>query len=95
MPFTVPVDRPDRVESARLLVGIHRAGGVTEPVAASVNGTSITVDTGDADEFSEFFAPLDAAVPASILQKTNQIEITAQKQATITSVQIVTHSTVE
>ena len=43
---------------------------------------------GDADEFSEFFALIDVA----LLRESNSIEVAAQKDATITSVQILTHS---
>jgi agarase len=60
-----------------------------------MNNTPITVDTGDASEFSEFFAPLDASVPMSILGGSNQILIKAQQGTTITSVQLVTHRAVD
>lgn len=89
--FEVKVENADAVESARLVVGIHRRGGVTEPLAVDMNGTPITVDTGDANEFTEFFAPLDATIPTSLLRGSNKIVITAQDGTTITSVQLVTH----
>jgi len=90
--FNIDVAKPDTVKSSRLLVGMHRLGGITEPLKVEVNGTAITVDLGDANEFSEFFAPLDAAVPASILVESNDVKITAQAGATVTSVQLVTYS---
>jgi agarase len=83
---------PANIQSAKLIIGVHRQGGITEPVVASVNETDIKIDTGDANEFTEFFAPLDARVPASVLRATNKIVVTAQKGTTITSVQLVTHS---
>ena len=89
--FRVNVDDAKSVESAKLIIGIHRGGGITKPLAVTVNETPITVDTGDASEFSEFFAPLDAALPASILQGSNHITIEAQDGTTITSVQIETY----
>lgn len=88
--FEVGVEKPDSVKSAKLMVGVHRGGGVTEPLGVEMNGVPITVDIGDAGEFTEFFAPLDAAVPASLVRGKNQITITAQPGATISSVQIVT-----
>jgi len=89
--FEVKVDDPEAVESVRLIIGVHRGGGVTQPLVVNVNGTPITVDTGDANEFTEFFAPLDANLPTSILRGSNQIMITAQEGTTITSVQLITH----
>ncbi|WP_146458863.1 beta-agarase [Rubripirellula tenax] len=89
--FQVRIDDPKSIRFAKLIVGIHRGGGVTEPLDVKVNETPITVDLGDAGEFSEFFAPLDAPLSPSTLRSTNQIMITAQDGATITSVQIVTH----
>jgi agarase len=60
-----------------------------------MNGTPVTVDTGDADEFTEFFAPLGAAVPSSLLRNDNTIVITAQPETTVTSVQLVTQRLVD
>jgi agarase len=93
--FEVGVDNADAVESARLIIGVHRRGGVTEPLVVDVNGTPITVDTGDANEFTEFFAPLDATVPISLLRRSNDMVITAQSGTTITSVQLVTHRAID
>jgi len=66
--FEVQVDNHVAVESVRLVVGVHRSGGVTEPLTAEMNSTPITINTGDSSEFTEFFAPLDATVPASLLR---------------------------
>jgi agarase len=68
---------------------------VTEPLVVEVNGTPITVDTGDANEFTEFFAPLDATVPTSLLRVSNKIVIAAQNGTTITSAQLVTHRAID
>jgi agarase len=90
--FNVDVDRPDTARSAELIIGVHRRGGLTQPLVVKVNGGSITVDPGDASEFSEFFAPLDASVPVSLLRNKNEITIKAQAGTTITSVQLMTRS---
>ncbi|MDF1737875.1 MAG: sulfatase-like hydrolase/transferase [Verrucomicrobiales bacterium] len=88
--FLVKIPNPNPVKSARLLVGVHRSGGITEPLTATINGTEIAIGTGDANEFSEFFAPLDADIPADLLQAENQVLIKAQEGTTVTSVQVVT-----
>jgi agarase len=87
----VKIESLDAIESARLIIGIHRRGGVTEPLTVQMNGTPVTVDTGDSSEFTEFFAPLDATVPAILLRNDNTIAIAAQPGTTITSVQLVTY----
>ncbi len=89
--FPIAIEDPGTLERARLVMGIHRGGGVTEALVVEVNGKVLTVDTGDASEFSEFFGPLDAPLLLAILKEINTVEIQAQKGTTITSVQIVSH----
>ncbi|MEM7311618.1 MAG: hypothetical protein AAF497_00565, partial [Planctomycetota bacterium] len=86
--FTIKIDEPANVTKAKLVVGLHRRGGITEPLNVSLNGTAIDIELGDAAEFTEFFAPLDAAIPVVSLRKSNEIKITAQEESTITSVQL-------
>lgn len=88
----IGIKKPGTVKSAKILVGLHRLGGISEAVHLEVNGTPIELDLGDAKEFTEFFAPVDADIPSSILSKENTIVIKAQKGATITSVKIETLS---
>ncbi|MEM1443628.1 MAG: hypothetical protein AAGF67_14880, partial [Verrucomicrobiota bacterium] len=57
-----------------------------------LNGTAVEVDPGDAAEFSEFFAPLDAEVPVDLVKADNEVTVQLQEGTTITSIQIVTHS---
>ncbi len=90
--FYVPIEAPGKVKTAQLLIGVHRSGGVTEAIEVTVNGIPVVIDAGDADEFSEFFAPLDADLPEGILKKENEVIVKAQAGSTITSVQAVTQS---
>lgn len=92
--YEIKVDDPTSIKSAKLIIGLHRGGGVKEPLKVELNGTPIAVDLGDAGEFSEFFAPVDARVPVKLLQGTNKISIKAQSGTTITSVQLNTHRAV-
>lgn len=93
--FQIKVENPGSIHSARLIVGMHRRGGIAKPFTVQMNQQPIAVDTGDAHEFSEFFAPLDASVPTSLIRENNQIVIKAQQGATITSVQLVTLRSVD
>lgn len=95
IPYAVALESPQTTVSAKLIVGVHRRGGITEPLSVTVNGEPIQVETGDASEFTEFFAPLDAPLPVSLLTEQNSVEVAAQPGTTITSVQIVTQRTPE
>ncbi len=89
--FPIKVDNEGELKSAKLLLGLHRRGGISEPVQVTINGTAVEIETGDANEFSEFFAPLDAAVPVDVLRANNGVVVTCQDGTTITSVQLLTH----
>ena len=39
--FEIGIDNPNAVQSAKLIVGVHRRGGVTEPVSITVNKSPI------------------------------------------------------
>ncbi|MEM7600758.1 MAG: hypothetical protein AAF357_05020, partial [Verrucomicrobiota bacterium] len=80
----------DSTKRSQLILGVHRLGGITEPLQVIVNGTTVNIDLGDADEFAEFFAPLDADLPMALLEAENEVRIQSQEGTTITSVQIVT-----
>jgi agarase len=87
--FAIKVKSPQDIASAKLIIGAHRRG-LTEPLKVTLNGEPIEIDMGDASEFTEFFAPLDASIPVSLLKDNNVIKVAAQKGATITSVQLIT-----
>jgi hypothetical protein len=93
--FEINVEDTKSLVSARLLIGIHRSGGITEPLLVDVNGTTIEVDSGDASEFTEFFAPLDAIVSPQIIRGQNKINIKAEAGATVTSVHLITFAETE
>ncbi len=93
--FPVTIPQYQTVVSAQLRIGIHRRGGIDVPVRAKVNGHAVEIAPGDASEFTEFFAPLDVALPAEALSRNTLVEVMAQPDTTITSVQIVTKSLVE
>ena len=87
--FDVNIGEANNLAAARVVIGVHRGGGITRPLSVRIKGTSVGIDAGDAAEFSEFFAPLDAKVDPSIIRGENRLQITAQPGTTITSVQLV------
>ena len=91
--FSVHAPEPERITSAKLVIGIHRTGGVTSPIEATINSTPVTVDTGNAGEFSDFFAPLTAKVLPSLLRNKNTVTVKVQPGSTVTSIHIEAAST--
>ena len=91
--FPVTVNRPRDVKFAKLVIGAHRRGGIVEPLLVRLNDQAVAIDLGDAHEFSEYFAPLEAVVPVAIIREKNNITIQPNDGMTITSVQLVTHQT--
>ena len=88
--FSVNVEDSSSLKMARLVIGLHRRGGITKPVSVTLNGATVTLDTSGAAEFTEFFAQVATEVPADKIKGTNEVSITAQPGTTITSVQIMT-----
>ncbi|MEO1993137.1 MAG: beta-agarase, partial [Pirellulales bacterium] len=89
--FDVHTGDGTTMKSVRLILGLHRRGGITEALKVRVNDSPVVLDTGDAHEFSDFFAPLEASVDPLVVRRDNRITITAQPGTTITSVQLLTH----
>ncbi|MEM0926363.1 MAG: beta-agarase, partial [Planctomycetota bacterium] len=85
-------DAPESIASAKLVLGVHQRGGFKGPLIAEVNGTRLTIPSGDAHEFTEFFAPLDVNVPPSAIQKINEIIVSTPDGSTLTSAQLLIDS---
>ena len=91
--FKITTPQGATATQARLVIGVHRTGGLDTPLTTTINKTPMTIDVGDAAEFTNFFAPLTVPVPPSALQEMNTITVMAQPGTTVTSVQLVTTST--
>jgi agarase len=91
--FKITTPQGASATQARLVIGVHRTGGLDTPLKTMINETLLTIDVGDAAEFTDFFAPLTVPVPPSALQEINTITVMAQPGTTVASVQLVTTST--
>ena len=94
-PISFKIETPEGASTtqAQLVIGVHRTGGLNATLRTTINKAPVTIDVGDAAEFTDFFAPLTASVPTSAIQENNTITVTAQPGTTITSVQLVITST--
>ena len=98
----VPLDRqpangfeillPEAVDEsarARLIVGLHRTGGMDVPVSGTINGWQFRIRTDEAKGISEYFAPASVAVPVSVLAEKNRIRLRSEASGvTITSLHL-------
>ena len=86
--FSLAVDEPATVKRARLIVGVHRDGGLRQPLDVACNGQSLTADHAWASEFRHLFAPLTFEISATALQDETIVEIAEREGVTITSVHL-------
>jgi agarase len=78
-----------RRKSARLVVGVHRDGGLTEPLNVRINGTQIEAKHGWTNEISHLFAPVVLDIPDTVgFSKHNTLKIEGQEGLTITSIHL-------
>jgi agarase len=72
---------------ARVVVGVHRDGGLEKPLKLSFNGQPLTTDQEWTRETKNLFAPIVFDLPHPVV-KHNSIRIEAQDGLTITSVHL-------
>ncbi|MCR9212034.1 MAG: beta-agarase, partial [bacterium] len=87
--FQIEIHDASKIDSAKLVIGIHRNSGLEEAVAGTFNGQSFESHPEWAHEFDQLMAPLEISISKDWLQKNNQIEIKSQPGLTITSVHLI------
>lgn len=90
--FTIPLQNHESADLAKLVIGVHRDGGISQPLAIKINGYPIEVEKTWLPEFRNLFAPVEVVVSPEWLRDTNQIEIAPVPGATLTSLQLVVSS---
>lgn len=91
--FQIEIDDASKIDSAKLVIGIHRNSGLEEAVAGTFNGQSFESHPEWAHQFDQLMAPLEISIPKTWLQNNNQVEIKPQPGLTITSVHLIHDST--
>ena len=90
-PFVVRVPdaaEPRSVHNAKLVLGVHRDGGLSDPPVASVNGYSVSIEKPWLSEFQHLFAPIRVPIDPAWIQEVNEVTAEPVEGMTITSVQI-------
>jgi agarase len=88
--FNIQVDNAANIQSAKLVVGIQRKGGLQKPLAVNVNGNAISIDNESVKDCNNLFASLSVNLRTDQLKDSNAITIDPQDGLTITSVHLVT-----
>jgi agarase len=88
--FAIRVDDTGSVQSAKLIVGVQRKGGLGGPLSGTFNGKPFKVKAAWASEFNNLFASIDVKLPIDLLAADNTLKIDQRDGLTITSVHIET-----
>ena len=88
--FAIRVDDTGSVQSAKLIVGVQRKGGLGGPLSGTFNGKPFKVKAAWASEFNNLFASIDVKLPIALLAADNTLKIDQRDGLTITSVHIET-----
>ena len=76
-------------ESCRLIVGIHRNGGLDIPIMGTLNGHPFKADTTWSQGLSELFAQFSIDIPPEKLKQRNRIKLSIpSKGVTLTSLHL-------
>ena len=90
--FEIQVDETENIESAELVVGVYRQGGLGGKLTGEFNGKPFKVNADWAQDSKELFTPIRIPLPVKHLQKRNRLKIDPRKGLVITSIKIVTDS---
>ncbi|MEM8734284.1 MAG: beta-agarase [Planctomycetota bacterium] len=86
--FEIEIDPTADIQSAQLVIGVHRAGGLDAPLVGAFNGQPFRLDADWASETKNLFAPLALEIDATQLQDINQVDLNPVTGMTITSVKL-------
>jgi agarase len=77
---------PEKIESAQLIVGVFREGGMEKPIQLKVNGQTFQIDAEFGKGINHLFEQTKIDMPVRILKSRNKVEFEAQEGTVITSV---------
>ncbi|ELP33401.1 hypothetical protein [Rhodopirellula baltica] len=87
--FQIDIDDASDIESAKLVVGVHRIKGLEQAVSGTFNGHRFESHPEWTHKFDQLLAPLEIPISKDWLQNNNQIQIEPQPGLTITSVHLI------
>ena len=84
--FQVSIPDEGKIKKARLVIGVHRDGGLKKPLKLDFNGKEASTNQKWAAEVKNLFEPVTVNILATMIQKENYVKIGNQSGLTITSV---------
>lgn len=88
--FRIAIANTTEVAHAELVIGIAREGGLSAPLAATLNGQTLEITSDWAIGFDHLMAPVRITIDPESLAESNTVRITPQDGLTITSVHLET-----
>ncbi|MEL6106272.1 MAG: beta-agarase [Planctomycetota bacterium] len=86
--FEIAIENVDSIEESRLVLGLHRNGGIAESLDVTVNGNTLQIQEGWLSEMNHLFAPVTVTIPVESLRPVNQVKISGPAGATMTSLHL-------
>jgi len=86
--FQISIPDATKIEAARLVIGVHRDGGLKQALKLNFNGKEASTNQKWAAEVKNLFEPATVNIPASMIRKENFVKIGNQQGLTITSVHL-------
>jgi agarase len=92
--FELAIRETSTIDSATLVIGVHRTNGLEQALSGTFNGHPFESHPEWSQQFDQMFAPLEISISKDWLQQHNEIAIAPQPGLTITSVHLI-HDSVE
>ena len=73
--FQVSVPEDEKINKARLVIGVHRIGGLKKPLKLNFNGNEATTNQKWAAEVKNLFEPVTVNIPTAMIKKENYVKI--------------------
>ncbi|WP_148618649.1 beta-agarase [Mariniblastus fucicola] len=90
--FRISIPKHGDVEKARLIIGVHRDGGLKDPLELNINGKTTPTVQAWASDVKNLFDSVVVHVPTSLLKAENVVKVGDYPGLTITSMHIETDS---
>ncbi|MEM9943924.1 MAG: beta-agarase [Planctomycetota bacterium] len=86
--FEILIDSKTNIDSAELIIGVQKNGGLQSPLTGSLNSNRFQIVAEWAQDFQNLFAPLTVEIAPSQLKDKNVIRLDPMPGLTITSVHL-------
>ena len=86
--YEIFIDSNSDIDAAKLIIGVHKSGGLKSPLKGTLNGNPIRSNANWAHDMQNLFAPISIEIDPTQLENRNKIELGAIPGLTITSIHL-------